>query len=158
MVVDPNITPRLRPTGNWSYPHNRWNSDEEIIGDWMTLKVMIELFVEDVFPRSIPDIDTSHDVYPYEALTRHSDLAGPIVRSENHAKYIFQLSIWNILNLKYLGHMATEWACEERGVKWSRTRTKGLAEAIFRNTCEYTMTRPPPGRQQNVMWQIFPGR
>ncbi|CAN8102747.1 unnamed protein product [Discula destructiva] len=129
------------PKGDWSYPHQRWNTDAEIVEDWKTLERMIQQYVDHVFVTHNPAIDTTHLVYPYEALCKHSDLAGPISRNPKYAKYLFQLSIWNVLNLKYLGHMSTEWACEERGRSWVNTRTKGLAEAIFRNTWDQAVDR-----------------
>lgn len=133
----PRRYPRGEPRGNWAYPDPRYNTDEQIIGDWKILEQMIREYVDDIFVTHIPDIDTTMKAYPYEIFKRHSDLAGAIVRSERHAKYMFQLSIWNLLNAKYLGHMATEWSGEERGASWTANKTRGLAEVMFRLTCKY---------------------
>lgn len=148
-LPSPRTTPRSRldgdeaatlgSDGNWGPQDPRWNTDKQIIKGWGTLEGLIEKYVSDVIVDSIPDIDTTHLVFPYEALHRLSDLAGPIVRHERYAKYIFQLSIWNILSVKFLSHMATEWACEEKGTsQWSQ-KTKGLAAAMDLLTCEYAI-------------------
>lgn len=126
-----------RRAGNWEYPDNRFNPDHQILGDWTLLEQLISQFVDDMLVTHDPSIDTTRGAFPYEALHRHSDLAGPIVRNPTYAKYIFQLSIWNILNQKYLGHMATGWACEERGTSWTVQTTRGLGLALFRLTCKY---------------------
>lgn len=92
--------------------------------------------MNDIIVDSIPDIDTTHLVYPYEAFFRLSNLAIPMVRNVKYAKYVFQLSLWNILDVKFLSHMATEWACEEKGRSHWGQRTKGLAAAMDLLTCE----------------------
>lgn len=127
------------PDSDWDYPDPRWNTDRQIIDAWMDLEGLIARYVSDVIVESIPDIETKHYVFPYEAFARLSDLAIPMVRNERYAKYIFQLSLWNLLSEKFLSHMATEWACEEKGKHPWGLRTKGLAGAIDLLTREYNI-------------------
>lgn len=112
---------------------------------------MIRAYVDDILVTHDASIDTTRGAFPYEALHRHSDLAGPIVRSPVYAKYIFQLSIWNLLNQKFLGHMATGWACEERGQSWTDQTTRGLGLAMYRLTCKY---HSDFNRRKNAGWHI----
>lgn len=125
------------PDSNWDYPEPRWNTDRQIIDAWKDLEGLIARYVSDVIVESIPDIETKHYVFPYEVFARLSDLAIPMVRNERYAKYIFQLSLWNLLSEKFLSHMATEWACEEKGKHPWGLRTKGLAAAMDLLTREY---------------------
>lgn len=128
----------IGPDSDWVYPDPRWNTDRQIIDAWKALEGLIAKYVSDVIVDSIPDIVTTHHVYPYEVFARLADLAIPMVRNERYAKYIFQLSLWNLLSRKFLSHMATEWACEENGTHTWGMRTKGLAAAMDLLTREYT--------------------
>lgn len=127
----------LGPESDWEYPDPRWNTDGQIVNAWKALEGLIAAYVEDIVVDSIPDIDTTHFLFPYEAFARLSDLAIPMVRDKKYAKYIFQLSLWNILSEKFLSHMGTEWACEEKGRSPRGLRTKGLAAAMDLLTREY---------------------
>lgn len=128
------------PDSNWEYPDPRWNTDRQILDAWKDLEGLIARYVSDVVVDSIPDIETKHYVFPYETFARLSNLAIPMVRNERYAKYIFQLSLWNLLSEKFLSHMATEWACEEKGKHPWQMRTKGLAAAMDLLTRElYTL-------------------
>lgn len=125
------------PDSDWQYPDPRWNTDRQILDGWRNLEGLISRYVNDVIVDSIPDIDTTHLAFPYEVYTRLSDLAGPIVRNERYAKYMFQVSLWNYLSGTFLSHLATEWACEDKEINPLGQRTKGLAETIASLTCEH---------------------
>ncbi|KAJ4390538.1 hypothetical protein N0V93_004134 [Gnomoniopsis smithogilvyi] len=144
------------PESNWEYPNPRWNTDRQIIDAWKALEVLVAKYVDDIIVDSIPDIDTTHYVYPYEVFARLSDLAIPMVRNEKYAKYIFQLSLWNLLSEKFLSHMATEWACEEKGRPIWGLRTKGLAAAMGLLTYGHSMDpRTKIPKQEREKWYLW---
>ncbi|KAJ4415765.1 hypothetical protein N0V82_007127 [Gnomoniopsis sp. IMI 355080] len=145
------------PESDWEYPDPRWNTDRQILDAWKALEVLIANYVRDIIVDSIPDIETTHYVFPYEAFARLSDLAIPMVRNKRYAKYIFQLSLWNLLSEKFLSHMGTEWACEEKEVHPLRVRTKGLAAAIVWLTHGHSIdpkaTIPRHEREKWYIWR-----
>lgn len=109
--------------------------DVEITEGWHRLEQIIKKFVDTVLVQELPESAIGEDKYPYEVLRPLSSLPAEMSRSPRYAKYLFEISIWNMLNKKFFARAATAWAGEKPGALKDKTsRTRGLVAALAQLT------------------------
>lgn len=112
--------------------------DRIIVRSWNKLDRIISRYVEAVLVDNLPFDNLNPTSFPYAMLMRLSENPAAVSTNPLYAKYLFQSSIWNMLDKFFFSQTATEWACEQEGAGDydDRNRTRGLAKSLSLLTCE----------------------
>lgn len=141
-AVQGNATPGNTTLGTSSQPNGcvetPFSDDSEITRGWHRLEEIIEKFVDTVLVQELPADAVAENTDLYEILKPLSSLPAEMVRSRRYARYLFQITIWNLLDKRFFGRATTTWAGEKpNALEDNTSRTRGLAATLARLTCEY---------------------